>query len=454
MRRVLTTLALLTALPAPASAAMMRHHDLASLAYQSEAVVVAERSGTGDSHHYRVLRSLHGPLARGQRLTLADGHFITSPRGRGIFSPPPEGALGDRVVVFLTRYEGRWRIVADGLRVTYGGRVYRFEQHMNPGPYVPVPQGRDPDDVRTGASGPPVDLDGLVRMTERAIRRAGAARRAIAGADRARIRALVPPHEAPVIRRWAPTLGFYTDAIARAALHRLAELGDVDGALTVLARTVGFASPHELRRLDPAAIRARAADASAPPEIRLAAVRWIFRPHPSREAATVAIGLLDDPAPRVRAVAAEALRDLAGTSGTDWPRRPAFVRGPLRQSLRRRWRDETDPLVRYALASLARAWEIRLRRPAWGFGFVRDGDTLRYGFASTDDRIDLDSVTVTAEAGDERRECQVEMRGGWSTIGERGGRARFQCPAGARDLRVVSRLRTGRRLRTSEQPIR
>ena len=132
---LLALLCLLTA--GDARAAMMAHYDLAGLALESDAIVVATRTPAADrTSTYHVTRAIRGPIAAGTDLVLDDGLYAT------------EGhAIDPEVVVFLHRADaGGWYITSSGLRVVDGGQVFRFEQWDNPGGFTMVPQGHDPSD--------------------------------------------------------------------------------------------------------------------------------------------------------------------------------------------------------------------------------------------------------------------------------------------------------------------
>src|SRR5690242_14460291 len=105
--------ALLSLLAPPARAAMMLHHDLTSLAFQSEAVVLARRGaerpfGPYDTlveHH--VVESYAGPLHPGDVIEVSyDGAML---RPRWGWTPgvrdAAEPVVSDEVILFLIRID-------------------------------------------------------------------------------------------------------------------------------------------------------------------------------------------------------------------------------------------------------------------------------------------------------------------------------------------------------------
>ena len=150
MKRLAATLIAFLSITAPAHAKKMEHHDLSSLVMLSKHVVLAQRdfwTNGSRSFGYTVTNVYKGSLLSGQRLYVSHSSYDLA----GTF-----GKVPDRKAVLFLREgkDGRLTPVASGIRVLFGGMVYRFEQSENPGPYIPVPQGRDPADVRGARPAP------------------------------------------------------------------------------------------------------------------------------------------------------------------------------------------------------------------------------------------------------------------------------------------------------------
>lgn len=269
----------------PASAAMMQHSDLASLAYESDVIVMARRESSpsvDEAHVHHVITKVYdGALLKvGDAVDVDYGsysmsNYVTDDRGRAEPS--------STVVLFLKRYDPnkpQLSLVLSGLRIERDGAVQRFEQWNNPGGFVPVPQGRDPGDIwgdpaaiRTTTWG-----DFEVDLT-RAITRARDVRAALPAATtaegRARLVAVVPDARGASGEAFLVP-GFAEDGIMRVVLDRLGEVGDVDAALQVLER--GHA-PWAWRegKLDDEAWCTVARDAKRTAPQRITAVRHLQR---------------------------------------------------------------------------------------------------------------------------------------------------------------------------------
>ncbi len=144
-------------------AAFSTHTDLASTCLGSKYIVIAKRLKTrklanwAKARSYEVLESLQGDFKRGQKIEV---FWNNGYRLQTFWSKPLE--VDDTVVLFIKDWPNpqknlKWlpkdtpKFSLSGLRVLSKGRVYRFEQFSNPGPMGPVPQGRDPYDVRQTA---------------------------------------------------------------------------------------------------------------------------------------------------------------------------------------------------------------------------------------------------------------------------------------------------------------
>lgn len=198
---MIRVLALLCALATAVQAKMMTHTDLAGLALNSDAVILADRTSPG---HYKVVKALRG-TASGE-LALDDQ----------LYNIPASAAA--RCWVFI---QGG-RIAS--LRIVDGGKVFRFEQRNNPGGWDAVPQGADPEDQwRTT---PQLDAAQFEPALLAAIARAETVKAAIAAkTTRAQLLAQLAPAGD------ARAQGFYVDAIAEAVENELARRGDWAGVV-------------------------------------------------------------------------------------------------------------------------------------------------------------------------------------------------------------------------------
>jgi hypothetical protein len=334
-----------------AHAAMLQHTDLAGLVWGSDAVVLAERGETKNAHtgeqatRYRVTRVFRGPLHAGDEVSLSDGGYALD---RGM-SPTP---LDARVVLFLARtLEGErsstpepWLIVPSGLRIVSQGRVYRFQQLNNPGPFAPVPQGHDPEDARGEVAEPQnVDLAAFEAMLQAAFASVAAFRAAL----------LLPTPDARVLVRrllGAPRDFFvpirtysYQNVLADEAVNVFTTAGEVDGVLEVNARSHAWQWLH----IDAPPLFERANDVHRPVEVRCAALEALAMATPMDPSMERAIAKLarTDATPEVRAEAIAMLSELTNVSDygghAAHKRRRALFRSVSRDAVLH----ETDPRV-------------------------------------------------------------------------------------------------------------
>jgi hypothetical protein len=357
----------LVALPQRAGAAMMRHHDLASLALDSEAVVLARRVRSEKRDydtlvHHEIIKVYRGDLAVGDPLVVSYSAYNLSPDPWRRSEDPPAG-LSDQVVLFLRHWSKRpeWSITASGLRVLIDGHVHRFEQFNNPGLYHPTPQGRDPYDVmRDPRAGASLDLPAFEQELARALRHADIVRHALTDArspaGKQRLLDLVGP--APGTwddRPFAPShTGFWDDLVATTILETLARTGDITDLLTAATRVRGGVDMFMLSHpYEPAELLAHATTSAVPPAQRVAALILLDQELAVRDDPEIVAGvipLLADPDPKIRAAAA----------------RMSLETDPWKTALVDRFTHETDGGVRHELARAADTRDIfdRLRLPA------------------------------------------------------------------------------------------
>ncbi len=318
-----------------------RHYgDLAGLALQADAIVEADRTPNGSgAASYRVTRTIRGNIAPGVELRLDDGEYDTA-------------SIDKHVVVFLDRVDGAGAfIVPSGLRVTLGGRVFRYEGAARSNDYHRVPQGRDPVDVwQSGVE--PETLAAFEQDLNAAIARVDALPAAIAKRDRAALLALLGPASD------AQAGGDFEDAFASKVLAALVQAHDSEGALLAYARDHStYAFPSAIPIADCIAI---ARDTTRPVALRLSAIRAV-RNHTdfyaNVDAVAAMTALVADPAPEVRAAVPE-IAVLHGTyDARSAAEKAAFERvtRDARAALTRQFAVETDPT---ALAAIAMALEL------------------------------------------------------------------------------------------------
>ncbi len=272
MRRaaVCLILPLCLASTAPLRAAPMEHHDLASLLFEAEHAVEAEAVSHefvieewNTTTTYRVTQVLQGELAVGDEIQVFDDAYRLEIPPRYDWSDPaapralPAPGLDPQVFLFLdpapprqineqqATPEGLFHKVPSGMRLVAEGRVYRFSQMMNPGPYGPVPQGRDPEDLFVGtlALDPqPLTVAEFLVELEQAARRAAESRAALAIEDvderNAALLALLPPPMEFPPRERAVSWGFQADALSRHLQQEIGRSGDLEAFVEAYGRAV------------------------------------------------------------------------------------------------------------------------------------------------------------------------------------------------------------------------
>ncbi|MBX3246852.1 MAG: hypothetical protein KF901_06705 [Myxococcales bacterium] len=419
-----------------AHAALMTHTDLASLALLSDAVLKVERLDPfGDGMRARVVTSFRGPLREGRVLVLPAGAYSLT-RASGPL------ATSETMYVFLQRRGGGWAIVPSGLRVVdTSGRVHRFAQERNPGLYVPVPQGVDPDDVRevVGADVPQQVADFESRLRA-ALARADEARGALDDPDpigrRARLLAVLG---APAERRMVlPLTTPYVDELAERAFRRLRDAGDVEGALEVVARSRPGSLQSALR--DKAALLRIALDDAAPAHRRVAALEQVFDSVelPTEAETTAVLRLLDDASPELRAATLLAL-DAPGSvqSGVEgWIGIQRRLRAAVGAALTRRWDRETDGFVRLRMIRAQALWRATVRNaPRAALVASREAQTLRVRWERRDEGSGAEVVVRGADA------AVCELRPEQVSHGADGGHGVYAVGSCAAPWQVILRER-------------
>jgi hypothetical protein len=357
LNRATSALVLLATLfvPAAAGAAMMEHYDLAGLVMQSDSIVVAQRTASHEgTSRYQVTRVLRGPLKADAQIEVYDSLYVTTGR-----------SIDPGVFLFLKRdSDGKPYLVSSGMRVTEQGRVFRFEQHSNPGGFAMVPQGRDPEDnwqAGVTAVEVPSFERALAAATKRVDDLAAAQSQSDATKRRAAMLALLPP---PGTR--APVSGFYSDALVHAVEAALADAGDLEGALLASLRDRSPPDrPGAFGKLPD--LVASAQDPARPLDVRIAAVAAI-EGHLDFFGSAVAVralnALLADPAARLRSAAAFALAHVSDWSSSDSKEQAQVTRlaRETRASLEARFVVEQDNGALFALAAAFRDRALPARR--------------------------------------------------------------------------------------------
>jgi hypothetical protein len=251
-RRLVAALVLLLAwwLPLRAHALLLPEYDLASLVWESNAVVRARWQSARKLDEwttlvsYRVEKAYAGELKVGDVIEALDD-YAREPADEWPRRKPH--VVSDEVIAFLVRPRDRsrawqWECVESGLRIALDGRVQRFHQDSNPGGYGPVPQGPDPWDLLGDPRGDvPLDWQGFESELAGAMARVERVRAALRGDLRseAGTRALLetlgplPEDEAP---SWSGEPGFYVDLVASEAVKALEATGDLTATLEAVAR--------------------------------------------------------------------------------------------------------------------------------------------------------------------------------------------------------------------------
>ncbi len=314
-----------------ATAAMMTHSDLTSMAFEADAVVRARLGKEQRIDQWTVLtdtiveKTYKGPLAPGDHVPLDYGLY----RWNGMFGQEDAGAPGE-VVLFLVlnrhaanqrRWDAGpvsdWYIESSGVRVDLRGAIQRFEQESNPGGFGPVPQGHDPYDLvndprgamkHTWVTFEPELLDGLGRAL--AVRDAMGRANTPQGRD-ALIEMLGPSDpddlQLPMQSGW---IGFYRDRIANEIVSRIAAEKDVPRTLRAIVRAHGAAELYMMGEDLPSVELARvASDPAAKMEERVAAISLLarFRSDDDKLALATVTKLLEAPEPDIRIAAAHAV---------------------------------------------------------------------------------------------------------------------------------------------------
>lgn len=429
MRTLALALVVLGSVPV-AKAAMMPHGDLTSLALGSTVIVRAVRTGGPDeAAAYRVDRVLGGRgLAAGQSITI----------DRRLYRDPPNAA--PVAYLFLVRREGQWLLVPSGLRAIAGGRAYRFEQHDNPGPYVAVRQGRDPEDARwEEIEAHHASQEELERAIERDVARADRARAAIARRDVAAVLALLPPARDPALLHLSP-LGFYRDTVAHRAYRAFVEAGAIDAALDVSARARGLRPTWP--PIEESELLRRAADETAPLARRVVAVELLDVHSDRTLTELVALARGDAPGP-VRAAAIRSIARVQHTSSSE-PGWAAVRRRAGREiaALVRRLPREREASVRAALLTVAMERSLPLGRGTDPLAVIvaRDGDRALFEITSRPGAIRR--VALVRPDGSE---CASPMHVGHSSGTWHGAFPLGACPPDAELLVETEEAAAGRR---------
>ncbi len=395
MRRLPSPVVLVVAMAwsTGSGAAPMEHHDLASLWWEADHVVLAEERSRqyrveewNETVWYQVVEVYKGDLGPGEQVEVYDDAYRYELPMRWDFSDPqnptplPLPGIENRVFLFLrtspprliregVQDSGPLMKVPSGMRLIADGKVYRFEQWSNPGGYAPVPQGPDPDDVlgrRAVVDPQPLDLPRFAVELEQAAARAHACEVALAIEDPAeRNAALLPllpePRSYPPVTRMSGG-GFPADALSREILGVIAHGGDLDAVVEAYGRDVigGFRTYDARRFLDPdreargQALLDAALDPARPPHQRAAALHvladnaYALREQ-QRASLERAATLLADPEPAVRAATVDLLGDHAHGDHREW----ALDR------LVEAFAVEPDPHVRYDIARWLRTRDVK-----------------------------------------------------------------------------------------------
>jgi hypothetical protein len=409
MSTILAVLVVSLAIPSVASARMLRHYDLRSLFLLSQRVIRGQKvsmrttGGSGRATTFRVLHSYEGDLQKGDTVEIGGpSSYAFAGMGEASASQP----VPEQLVLFLTRVSNpqpgapAWHITTSGVRMIRDGKAFRFEQHSNPGPFVPVPHRRDPFDLLgLPGAGEQLTESQLHEDLERAKTAALAVERALLIADPAKARtallALVGPplderKHAAVVNMWSN----FVDITAARILRRLARLDDLDGVLEAWTRVRGRKPPVSW----PGAMTAdrflaAAEDGQRSVRHRVAALQVVDRMRSHDEATVERLSkLLADPEAVVRAEVVASF-DMLDPDGVVTPALVAL------------WHTEEDHRVQHALLRAAhrldRVSDFRLAgRPEVVVTARREQDVVDVEYVTIrDEAWHLDRVVVSLKQG-------------------------------------------------------
>jgi hypothetical protein len=307
---------------------------------------------------------------------------------------------------------------------------------------VPVPQGRDPFDVRDGlAPEAAVDLATFEADLRAALVRAEDVKAALApppfGPRRREPRwALLPPIQDRVSGP-GRALGFYRDEVAHRMVESFLSDNDLQGALEARSRVIGAPPPIRGRAITASTVATFALTAAEPVHRRVEALTALWDTGPATVAVVEQVApLLNDPSPDIRAAAVTAIA-IAGRHLS------ASVRNAARAQLASAARREIDPLVRIALSAVAREMGLRLspRGPARTIVARRRGEDLSVAAAwRGKDTLTVELAGVTTTAG----ACTVADPSTAQIGGTFGVVARIRCPEASAPWSVALTVRSGR----------
>lgn len=390
----LAACAVATLFAAPAHARWMPHFDLTGLVLESEAVVLATRVSTRSPARYqrldsfRVTRAVTGSLRVGDTVEVDTALYNTQ-------SLQP--AINNDAVLFLQRLDpaqpNSWHIVSSGYRVSSGGSAYRFVQFNNPGGFDAVPQGADPDDVRSPSQpSTAISWTAMTQALDRAALRASQVRALEAqgaAAPRATLLALLgpAPDATSLLLQERSGPGFYRDVVGERVAQLFAARQDVAGVMAVAVRSQGDEEGYaRVPSVPSAALWTLVDDRAQPAELRAAALRSIEANSLLTTALVQRFALhLRDTSPLVRLGAARELmrrRDGFGSERGDAARLRA-VRVAVDAALGEYVPREGDPVARYALfiAGLSTPSPLGNRAPREAFFATVRGRTVQIGVA-------------------------------------------------------------------------
>lgn len=436
-----------------ARAAMMPHHDLCSLAFASTAIVRAERLGERKVDEYttlvahRVSKVFFGGLRPGDVVEVDYGALMLDDP----FQREPEGSLSKEVILFLSPARpsteagspaATWNLAPSGLRILREGKVMRFEQFSNPGPYAPVPQGIDPFDIAGDPRGTrDLTFEDLEPMITRAVEQAKQAHllidRAAAEPTSNNLEALVDliaperPADDEVPAFVQGGFSFFADLVASEALRTLQEKAPPEVLASAVARVRGGVSLFgTLRVRDATPFFDLALSSQAAVPLRVAALAILEDGWYNKDDGHFDdfLRLVNDPNAELRA-AAVPLR---------WQR--AETQAAAEKALKKRLSIEKDGRVLCAL------WErLRADGRAVDLGHAgapppyllarKDGLAVALSFcAGGDERWDFKKADLEVRQGDRRGKVVgtldlAKTVGGWSGAGV-GGFVGFIDPSG------------------------